>query len=141
VVRTLVLGCLLSWSALHFWYEAQQAATDFQHRQEKRSHPVLWRFGMSQVSALERCAAGVREHVPAGSYVAFYSPNPLSNAAFYRWRWAAYYLPEDNVLPMNDPATARQAQFLVAFRSEFSHPRAVPMERLPGCRLYRVLPR
>jgi hypothetical protein len=140
-VRKLVLAVLLAWSLKGFAYEAGTVVIDFSHREQQKSHPLLWRFGMPQVAVLERCAAGVSELVPAGSFVAFYVPDETSNAAFFRWRWAAYFHPEHHLMAMNDLSTARKAQFLVAFRSEFHHPRAKPMAWLPGCRLYRVAPR
>ena len=59
---------------------------------------------------------------------------------FYRWRWAAYLLPEYDVLAISDPKAGELARYLIAHRQPIDHPRAEKIRQLTGCVLYRVKP-
>jgi hypothetical protein len=138
VLRKLILGFVLAWSLLGFLYEVRDGLDGIDHRRDRPVAPELWHLGSSQTERLRTCLTAVREAVPAGSYVVFVSPPGPSEAEFYRWRWAAYLLPDLHVLPLDSPETPRLAQYLVDYRRRFEHPWLGEMRQLPGCRLFTV---
>jgi len=138
--RRLILTFFLAWSAFAFLFELQEALAGFDRRETSRSGPVLWRSGTPQVEILEQCLAEARQIVPPGSVIAFASPQGPGGADFYRWRWAAYLLPEDDVIPLSEPRAGEIAQYLIAHRQPVEHPRIELIKPLTGCRLYRVKP-
>lgn len=138
MLRKTILGLALAGAALAFVAEMSRAVGEYDRRESRfAGRPEDWRAGMPQVARLERCLAGVRETVPAGSVVAFDSPGP-DGARFFAWRWAAYLLPEHDVAPLLDTRTADAAQYLVTYAVRVEDPRIELIRRLPGCRLYRV---
>ena len=137
--KRLVLGFFLAWSAFAFLAELREAMEVYDRRSVHRSDPVRWRFGTPQVETLRRCLAEARALIPPGSVVIFTSPGP-EEAAFYRWRWAAYELPEDDVIRLETPRAGEIGQYLISHRVPIEHPRAEPMKALTGCRLFKVKP-
>lgn len=135
--KRLVLGFFLAWSAFAFLSELQEALEVYDRRSIHRSYPVRWRFGTPQVGILQQCLAEARALIPPGSVVVFTSPGP-EEAAFYRWRWAAYELPEHDVIRLETPRAGEIAQYLISHRVPIQHPRAEPVKALTGCRLFRV---
>lgn len=139
--RRLILVLFLAWSAVAFFAELSETFAGFDRRESERADPIRWRFGVRQVDVLEQCLAEARQVIPPGSVVAFASPASADTAAaaeFYRWRWAAYLLPEYDVLSISDPRTGELSQYLIAHRRQIDHPRAEKMRQLTGCVLYRV---
>src|SRR5262245_48832019 len=139
ILRRLVLGFLLVWSAFMFLAHLQKALADFDRRSVFYSDPLQWRFGMPQTEILERCFAEARPLIPPGSVVVFTSPK-AEMADFYRWRWAAYFLPEHDLIQPETPRAAEMAEYLISHRVPIRLPRARPMKRLTGCQLFRVQP-
>lgn len=136
MVRKVAVFLVLAWTAFGFTSEAWRAL-------RARGRPgsaaaILWRFRSLPVGQLERCLVGVHPRVPAGSRVLFLTRATSAEDAVYRWRWAAYFLPEMDVLPAGDPATEALAQYVVAHRRGYADPRARPLAELEGCTLYRV---
>ena len=80
--------------------------------------------GMPQTAELERCLAAARREIPAGTVVAFSSPDDPPGAAFYRWRWAAYLMPAHGVVRDGEPGARPQYRIACG----------------PGGRLQRVKP-
>ena len=140
MLRRLILVLFLAWSAFAFLFELQAALAGFDGRETSRSDPIRWRFGTLQVRILEQCLAEARQIVPPGSVIAFASPQGPGGADFYRWRWAAYLLPEHDVIPLSEPRSGETAQYLVTHRQPIEHPRAELVQALTGCRLYRIRP-
>jgi hypothetical protein len=138
--RRLILVLFLAWSAFAFLAELAETFAGFDRRESERSDPIRWRFGVRQVGILEQCLAEARQEIPPGSVVAFASPQGPAAAEFYRWRWAAYLLPEYDVLVVSDPKAGELAQYLIAHRQPIDHPRAEKIRQLTGCVLYRVRP-
>lgn len=138
--RRLILVLFLAWSAFAFLAELAETFAGFDRRESERSDPIRWRFGVRQVGILEQCLAEARREIPAGSVVAFASPEGPAAAEFYRWRWAAYLLPEHDVLAISDPKAGELARYLIAHRRPIDHPRAEKVRQLTGCVLYRVRP-
>ena len=139
MVRRLVLGFLLVWSAFMFLAHLQKALADYDRRSVFFSDPVQWRFGMPQIDVLERCFAEARPLIPPGSVIVFTSPGP-EEARFFRWRWAAYGLPEYDVIQPETPRAAEMAEYLISHRVPIRLPRVKLVKKLSGCQLFRVQP-
>ncbi|HWM91779.1 MAG TPA: hypothetical protein VN493_13525 [Thermoanaerobaculia bacterium] len=135
--RRLVLGFFLAWSVFAFLAELQEAMEVYDRRSVHRSDPVRWQFGIPQVDILQQCLAEARALIPPGSVVVFTSPGPEA-AAFYRWRWAAYGLPESDVIQPDTPRAGEIAHYLLSHRVPIRIPRLELVKALTGCRLYRV---
>ncbi len=136
----LILGLFLAWSAFAFLAELNEAFGGYDGRASSRSDPIRWRSGMLPVSILDRCISEAREIVPKGSVVAFASPSGPAQADFYRWRWAAYSMPEHDLIALSDRRAGEIAQYLITHRLPIEHPRAELIKSLTGCKLYRVKP-
>jgi hypothetical protein len=138
MLRKLILGLALAASLYGFLAEVRQGLETYDHRSEHRAGPGQWRFGTPAVERISTCLAEVREVVPPGSFVVFVSPPGRGDVEFFRWRWAAYLLPEMEVLPLDSPETPQRAQYLIDYRRRFEHPRLGAMRQLRGCRLFAV---
>jgi hypothetical protein len=139
ILRRLLLGFLLVWSAFVFLAHLQRALADFDRREVFLSDPVQWRFGTPQTEVLRRCLAEARPLLPPGSVVVFTSPK-AEMADFYRWRWAAYWLPEQDLIQPESPRAAETAEYLISHQVPIQLPRAKLMKQLHGCQLFRVRP-
>jgi len=137
MLKRLALGLLALWAAAGFLYEVNAAVTGWDAR-DWAFEAVPWRFGSPEPVALGRCLREARRTIPPGSAVAFASADADPALALARWRWAAYLLPEDDVLQAGDPAAARVARYAITFRTEIHDPRVEPLRRLPEGWLYRV---
>jgi hypothetical protein len=140
-MRKLILGIALSWGVLAFLRETGLALGEVDARAENRSALPYWRLGTPQVEKLDRCLALVRERVPPGRVVVFASPpdtEPRTLHEFFRWRWAAFLLPQYDVAPLQGPDTGRLAEYLIAYQRTIENPRLEAMAEVPGCQLYRV---
>lgn len=136
VGKRLALGLLVAWAALGFLQEMNRAVAGYDGRAQMRG-PWAWHFGTPETGDLFPCLASARSSIPPGSAVAFASDEP-PEIKFQRWRWAAYLLPEDDVIPAGDPAAAQLATFAITFRTEIHDPRVEPLRQLPNGWLYRV---
>lgn len=137
MLKRLALGLLAAWAAAGFLYEVNAAVDGWDGRAQAFG-AIPWRFGSPEPTALDRCLRQARKAIPPGSAVAFASPDDAPEAALRRWRWAAYLLPEDDVLQAGDPAAAQLARYAITFRTEIHDPRVEPVLRLPDGWLYRV---
>jgi len=122
-----------------FLAHLQKALADYDRRRVFFSDPVQWRFGMPQIDVLERCFAEARPLIPPGSVIVFTSPGP-PEASFFRWRWAAYGLPEHDVIQPEMRGAPAMAEYLISHRVPIRLPRARLMKQLNGCQLFRVQP-
>ena len=122
-----------------FLAHLQKALADYDRRSVFLTDPVQWRFGTPQIDVLQRCFAEARPLIPPGSVVVFTSPGP-QDAIFFRWRWAAYGLPEYDVIQPEIPQAAEMAEYLISHRVPIRLPRAKLVKRLTGCQLFRVDP-
>jgi hypothetical protein len=138
--KRLVLGLLLAWSAFVFLAELQKALETYDRRSVQHGgHPGLWQFGTPPVEILQQCLSEAQALIPPGSVVAFTSPGP-PDADFFRWRWAAYALPEDDVIQPVTPHASEIAQYLISHRLPIQLPRLELVKALTGCQLFRVNP-
>jgi hypothetical protein len=138
----LVLGLYVAWAGIALASETGAALESWDLRQGNAA-PCEWRFGMAPVARLRRCLAGVAAdgRVPRDSVVVFASPAGPCQADFYRARWAAYLLPELQVVAPGDPWGSPLAGFLIAYRLEPAPPPGARLEllrQLEGGRLYRI---
>ncbi len=137
----LLLGLLVAWSGVALTREAIAARSDWSRRQ-RNVPPCMWRLGMAPVARLRACVAGVEGLLPRDSLVLFASPSAgPCNPEFFRWRWAAYLLP-DLLVARTDDLEARQlAAYLLAYRRPVEPPPGCRLElirQLDGGRLYRI---
>jgi len=108
-VRATLALLLLVWSAIAFGRESWSACDDWRHRFERPiASPWMWRLGTPALERLARCMQRAASVAPADSMVAFGD----RDADFLRWRWAAYELPQNDVLMEHDPS-ATTASVLV----------------------------
>lgn len=139
-MRRLILGFLVVWAGFAFLAEVKEAVAGYDARSRMWLDPFLWRLGMPQPEGLARCLAAADRKIPPGSRVVFSSPPGEQDAAFYRWRWAAYLLPAQHVIPPEQKDAGRLAEYFIAYGIRVDNPRIELIERLPGCRIYRVRP-
>jgi hypothetical protein len=138
MLKQLFLALLVAWAGTGFLFELNGAVTGYDGRETASASPPLWRPGMPEIVRLERCVAAARRTIAPGAAVAFASPDSPHGADSLRWRWAAYWLPANDVIPANDPAAARLAQYALVCGARLADPRLAPLRDLPGGRLYRV---
>lgn len=140
--RKLILGFVLAWGVLSLLRETGSALAGLDGRAKLRGDVAYWQLGTPPVERLDRCLDLVRRHVPPDRLVVFASsPDAGPDSEFYRWRWAAYLLPQYDLAPLQSPmpaATARRAEYLLAYERTLAIPRLEVLEELPGCLLYRV---
>jgi hypothetical protein len=143
-MRRLILGFALAWGIAALLHETGRALAGFDARAQNRDEVPYWRLGTPPVEELDRCLDLVRQRVPPGRVVAFASPADTPETVdheFYRWRWAAYLLPDWDVAPLQDPQTAHTAEYLITWHRGIENPRLTLLAqhaRVAGCRLYQV---
>lgn len=138
----LLMALLLAWSAVALTREAVATRRDWNRRQ-KNAPPCVWHFGMAPVERLRACVAGVEGLLPRDSLVLFASPAGAGpcNPEFFRWRWAAYLLPDLLVARPDDLEARQLASYLIAYRRPVEPPPGCRLElirQLDGGRLYRI---
>ena len=141
MLRKAVPALLLLWCAVSFAAEMNDALDGWDRRASSSRGPHTWRFGNPQLERLIACLDDVRRQVPPGSVIAFASPpgqEPAQRNAFFRTRWAAYFLPEHDVLPFEDPAAPGLAGHVIDYRSGLDLPQLELVAQLRGCRLLEV---
>lgn len=137
MLRKAILALALAWAGYAAVREVAAAVSGYRHRATRLESAITWRPGMPQVEVLERFIAAARPLLPRGSAVVFAGGD--DDQDFFRYRWAAYLLPEVDLIPFADPARS-EAQYLLAYRRKIDHPRLQQIRRLPAGRLYRILP-
>ena len=136
-MRRLLLVALVAWAAVALLVELRRGFESYDARETfVAGHPLIWRFGTTEVERLERCVARAAGRVKPGSRIAFLSPEGDADAAFFRWRWAAYFLPAYSVSPEVPDSPLGLPQAVIAYDRGFTDPRYVAVERRRGCRLY-----
>jgi hypothetical protein len=141
MLRKAIPGLLLLWCVLSFFAEMGKALGEWDQRVQQPRGPRGWRFGNSQLERLATCLDDVRSRVPPGSILAFASPAGPEGAernAFFRARWAAYLLPEHDVLAIDDPSAPLLADYAIDYRAGLDLPQLELVAQLRGCRLLKV---
>ena len=134
MLKRLALGLLVAWAAAGFLQELNRAVTGYDHR-DQAVRRLTWRFGAPEPERLTRFLLRAGREIPAGTVVAFASPDDAS--AFHRWRWACWILADRDVLEARDPA-ARSADFALSYQTKLTDPRFEPIRPLPDGWLYQV---
>ena len=144
MLRKAIPALLLVWCALSFAAEMGKALERWDQRTTSTRRPVAWRFGNPQLDRMAECLDDARHRVPPGSVIAFASPSGEDalgeRNAFFRARWAAYLLPDHEVLQIDDPLAPRVAEYAIDFRVGLDLPRLEFLAQLRGCRLFKVRP-
>jgi hypothetical protein len=140
-LRKVLLGFALAWGVFAFLRETGHTLSDLDNREETKDAVEDWRPGTPPVARLDRCLDLVRQRVPPGHVVVFASSaddvgGPESE--FFRWRWAAYLLPQYDVAPLHGADTGKLAEYLITFDRPLDNPRLETLAEIPGCRLSRV---
>ncbi|HYU31334.1 MAG TPA: hypothetical protein VEW48_04170 [Thermoanaerobaculia bacterium] len=142
MLRKAIPALLLVWCALSLAVEMGTALEGWDLQEASARRPAAWRFGTPQLDRLAACLDDVRARVPRGSVIAFASPAGQDVAgernAFFRTLWAAYLLPEHDVLQIDDPSAPQLAEYAVDFRVGLDLPRLELLAQLRGCRLFKV---
>ncbi|HTQ80134.1 MAG TPA: hypothetical protein VMM92_09060 [Thermoanaerobaculia bacterium] len=139
MLRKILLGCLLAWAGFAFLAELSRAVSGFDLRERYSPATIGWRFGIPQVVRLSRFLEAARPLLSRGERVAFASPPAPQADLFFRYRWAAYLLPEVDLVPWEDQA-GRQASELLSYSYRQPGPGLHLKRRLPGGFLYQVGP-
>lgn len=137
MIQKLLLGLALAWAAFALLAEVQGAAAGYDLRQRFHPSAIGWRFGIPQVERLELCLDAARPLLSLGGRVAFAS-RPDGDA-FFRHRWAAYLLPEIDLIPWDDPA-GKSAPLLLSYSYPIDDSRLELSHRLPAGFLYKGKP-
>jgi hypothetical protein len=143
MLRKAIPGLLLLWCTLSFAAEMSTTLGSWDQRLTSPRGPRAWRVGNPQLDRLTACLDDVRRHVPPGSVLAFASTarqEELERNAFFRSRWAAYLLPEHEVLSIDDPSARHLAEYAIDYRAGLNLPRLELVAQLRGCRLFKVQP-
>jgi hypothetical protein len=136
----LALVLFVAWAGAAMAYRTGAALTGWDTRRADRP-ACEWSLGTGPVAHLGRCLAGVEGWLPRDSVVLFESPPGPCNSRFFRWRWAAYLLPDLAVSLPDDPDGSRLAAYLIAYQTEPEPPpgsRLVLVRQLADGRLYRI---
>jgi len=137
MLKRLVLGGLAAWAAAGFLQEVNRAVAGWDGR-GREDGGLPWRFGAREPAALALTVEAARPALPPGGAIAFASGDDPPGSRLVAWRWAAYLLPERDVLTIDDPAAVQLATAVIAFRTEIRDSRLEPVRRLPDGWLYKV---
>jgi len=135
VIRKILLGLALVWAGFALLVEMERAVSGYDLRERMQPAAVGWRCGIPQVVRLQRFLAAARPLLPPGARVAFTSPPATASELFFRHRWAAYLLPEVDLIPWEDPAGSA-APYVLAYSYRLNGSRLRLARRLPGGFLY-----
>lgn len=137
MIRKILLGLALAWVGFALLAEMERAVSGYDQRERLQPSAMGWRFGIPQVIRLERFLDAARPLLPPGARVAFTSPPASADETFFRHRWAAYLLPEVDLIPREDPAGAT-APYVLSYSYRLNDPHLRLTRRLPGGFLYQV---
>lgn len=101
--------------------------------------PVLsWRLGTPPVERLRRFLGDAHRLLPHGAIVGFASPEGPLDAALFRRLWAAYLVPDLNLLSEADAHA--YTHYILAYEVRVDRPGVSLVRPLPGGGLYRIGP-
>jgi hypothetical protein len=141
LLARLLVGVGLVWGGVALEKETVGLISGW-HERQRNAPPAAWRFGSGPVERFCRLMAGAGQLLPADTVVLFVSPPGDQAAEFFRWRWAAYLLPEQNLTTLDFPDGRQLASHEIAFRREGVAPPGTRLElvrQLPLGRVWRVV--
>jgi len=140
ILLQLALAGALAWAGFALLAEMEGAVAGYDLRERASPSAGGWRFGIPQVVRLERFLDAARPLLPRGERVGFTSPPAIPGELFFRYRWAAYLLPEVDLVPWEGPGAppSNGAPHLLSYSYRLSDPRLALERRLPGGFLYRI---
>jgi len=130
VVET-VLVLLVIWAGWVLLFEAHGARHDWLAGQLHQPTSAYWRLGSRPPERLRRCLSAMHTVLPAREPLLLWDPAQ----DFYRWRWAAYFVPQRDVVQAG-AATAPGS--LVVASARTAPPGAERMRGDRWCALYRL---
>ncbi len=139
-VLAVVLALAVAWATYAACTEVGRAFASLDARTERMAGVMGWREGAPAVVRFRRFVDAARPLLPAESRVVFTSPENSPGQQFFRSRWAAYLLPEVEIMTLADPVAPQVGQYLLSYGVELDHPRLELTRRLPGGWLYRIRP-
>ena len=122
---------LLVWAGATFAFQVNGARHDWLAGSLYHPSSMYWRLGSRAPQRLQRCLASVDAQLGAGDPVLLWDP---SND-FFRWRWAAYFLPHREVLQAG-ASTPPGSVVVASSRSAPAGSKRISGE--PWCGLYRL---
>jgi hypothetical protein len=137
MLKRLVLGGLAAWAAAGFLQEVNSAVAGWDGR-GREDGGLTWRFGAREPTDLAETLAAARAALPPAGAVAFAVRDDPPGNRMIAWRWAAYLLPDRDVLMIDDPAALGRATAVIAFRTEIHDTRLETVRQLPDGWLYLV---
>jgi hypothetical protein len=139
-LKTWILAAAVAWAGVGLLVEFHGSMSLYDLRNERPVAPALWHLGTRPPARLQACLARVERRLPEHATVSLLSPPGPAQAEFYRWRWAAYFLPRHDVLVEDSTRGETPRDFLVSFQRVAEDRWLTPIFGLPGCGLYRVAP-
>ena len=130
-VADVALALLLLWAGGTFLFEARGARHDLLAGRLHQPTSAYWRLGSRPPERLRRCLALVDPLLAPREPVLFWDPGN----DFFRWRWAAYFLPHREVVQAG--ASTPPGSIIVA-GSRSAPPGAQRVAGEPWCGLYRL---
>ena len=127
----MALGLVLLWAAGAMLFEAHGARHDWLADRLHQPTSAYWRLGSKPTQRLRRCLASADALLPAREPLLLWD----AGNDFYRWRWAAYFLPHRDVA-LAGPGTTAGALVVAGSRTAPPGARLVRGER--WCGLYRL---
>jgi hypothetical protein len=135
----ILLAVLLGWSALALARAAYTTGALALGPQRNYRLASRWLPGTRQVDELERFLGVVAAATPPGSRVAFLSDKSLTPDGLYSDLWAAYLLPEREVVPAADPRAWALASYVATYRTRLHAPGLSVIRETPDGAIYRKL--
>lgn len=137
VVRLGLLVALL-WVGLSFVFEIDRTLERYRSGHWFYRGSPRWRFGSPPVEELSRFLGKASSVIPPGRRILFSSLTDSNAADFFRYMWAAYFLPRHDLLrPPEDPALD-VGEYWIAYHTTIDDPRLELILEDPSGKVYRI---
>jgi hypothetical protein len=133
-----ILAAGVVWCGFSLLAALHGSVSRYDLRNDRPTAPALWRLGTRAPARLQGCLAEVERRIPKTATVSVLSLPGPAEAEFYRWRWAAYLLPEHDVVLEDPPRLGYPRDYVVALQRKAEGEGLKLIYEHPGCRLYRA---
>jgi hypothetical protein len=130
-VADVALALLLLWAGGTFLFEARGARHDLRAGRLHQPTSAYWRLGSRPPERLRRCLELVDLLLAPQDPLLLWDPGN----DFFRWRWAAYFLPHREVV---QAGASTPGGSVVVASSRSAPPGAQRLAGAPWCGLYRL---